>query len=347
MLILILISIIYILFLILKKKECLSDIQKNKKVITNINSFIIKDDTLLFFEIFYKKNKIYMILPIYNSPYNENNIKISVNNKILTLDNKIVKDSIEPTLIFIYKYKSKKRKIKVSVSYNNITKNYILHNLTSNNKKYLTLTTLFKDDYKLFPIFYKYYKDQGVEHFYMYYNGIITDDIKSIFNVKNVTLIQWNFRYWNPNSCKYINHAQLGQMHHAIYKYGKNKSKYMIFCDLDEYMNISGKSIKNFILENKDIDMFHFCNYWSRTIDNKIPDSFPEKFWISEKLRCNVQSKNIFKIKSIDFIGIHEKLDSKLKSITDLKMYHFFNWSNHDNHRTYSVNYKKMISLNN
>ena len=46
-------------------------------------------------------------------------------------------------------------------------------------------------------------------------------------------------------------HAQPGQMHHALYKYGKNNYNYMIFCDLDEYIFIPNKTIKEYIFENK------------------------------------------------------------------------------------------------
>jgi hypothetical protein len=36
-------------------------------------------------------------------------------------------------------------------------------------------TTLFKDDFKLIHVFYNYYLKQGIEHFYLYYNGKLTD----------------------------------------------------------------------------------------------------------------------------------------------------------------------------
>ena len=46
--------------------------------------------------------------------------------------------------------------------------------------------------------------------------------------------------------CKYRHHAQLGQIHHAIYYYGKDICDYMIFCDLDEYLFIPNNSIIEF-----------------------------------------------------------------------------------------------------
>ncbi len=70
----------------------------------------------------------------------------------------------------------------------------------------------------------------------MYYNGKITDEIMKYYNKKDITLIEWDYIYWNDNSLEYGHHAQLGQIHDAIYRYGKDNSEYIIFCDLDEYL---------------------------------------------------------------------------------------------------------------
>ena len=350
----ILISILlYILYIHYKnhyiKKEQLQ-IQNNYdlKLIHKIRQFKINEIKFLFFDIFYKDNKIYIISPIYNKPYNEKDIIIKINSKQLQLFDKIVKDKYEPTLIFIYKYESFHNKINVSIEYQNTIKFFDLYKINNFNQNNLTITTLFKNDYKLFSIFYDYYTKQGVDSFYMYYNGIINDNIKKTINLKNVTLIEWNFNYWNPPNFKYKHHAQLGQIHHAIYKYGKNINKYMIFCDLDEYMYIPGTTIKNYIYNHPDIDIFGFCNHWSKTINSDIiPESFPNKFLISNKLNYKDRSKNIYKLDSIKSINIHFSnfftiLNPKL--ISNLNMYHFFNWSNYNNHRKDTINYINTIS---
>jgi len=68
----------------------------------------------------------------------------------------------------------------------------------------------------------------------------------------------------------------------ALHIYGKYKHEYMIFCDLDENMNVKGKTLKEFIFgTNKDCYMF--LNKWNKTIDGKMPDKFPNKFIIEKK----------------------------------------------------------------
>lgn len=317
----------------------------------NLNTLKIKDNTYLFFDIFYKENKIYMILPIYNEPIDSNSINLKINNQLIKVSDIKIKDSDEPTLIFIYNYESLNKEIDVLIEYDNIIKTFKLTKINILNKHKLGLTTLFKGDYYLFPLFYEYYTKQGIEHFYMYYNGILTKKIIDIFNLDNVTLIEWNFEYWNID-CKYKHHAQLGQIHHAIYYYGKDICDYMIFCDLDEYLFIPNNSIIEFILNNTNYDTIGFCNYWSKTLDNKIPSTFPNEFLSSDKNEYRNRSKNIHKIQSINTINIHRKYSYTIKNpkiICNFIMFHFYSWS--DKKRKpksldTSIIYKHIISDN-
>lgn len=338
--------------------------------IKNINSviqkpykpqfFSVSNIKLLFFDIFYKNNKIYLIMPIYNAPALPEYITVNINNKILKLSDSHVKDSNEPILIYIYEHISPPNtviKVNVSLS-NNMIQSYELQHIytksttnkvKNNNNNFLALTTLFKHDYYLFPLFYNYYKEQGVQHFYMYYNGIVTPEISKIFDKPDVTLVEWNYHYWNPRGVKYAHHAQMGQMHHALYKYGKDIYDYMIFCDLDEYLHIpknkfiesiapnltqySDNTLKQFIINKPDIDIFGFCNFWANTVDDSIPSTpyLPKKILaVPEPIEYLERSKNIYKVSSINTIGIHQigyDFYSSLTAITDLNMYHFYKWS--------------------
>ena len=342
------------------------------QAIDNPQPFPISNTNMLFFDMFYKNNKIYMIMPIYNTPALPEHITLTVNNKVLRMTESHVKDSNEPILIYMYEYLSPQNSvIEVNVKLiNDMKKTYTLRHIytqpqtyitNKQGNKFLALTTLFKNDYYLFPLFYNYYKEQGVDHFYMYYNGLITPGIKTVFDKPDVTLVQWNFQYWNPRGVKYPHHAQMGQMHHALYKYGKDIYDYMIFCDLDEYLHIpknkcietietienianianiapnseeyTDNTIRKFITNNPDIDIFGFCNFWSNTIDGNMPSTphLPKTFLsVLEPVEYLERSKNIYKVASINTIGIHQvgyNFYSTMKHIIDLKMYHFYKWS--------------------
>jgi len=324
----------------------------------DINPFYINYVNLLFFDIFYKNNKLYLIMPIYNEPYTINNFLVILNNVNLIPSEKHVKDSYEPISVFVYDIanttdqektqESNDTTITIDILCNNVKKTYHLKHIdididtTNTPNHFLTLTTLFKHDYSLFPFFYNYYTKQGVSHFYLYYNGVITAEIYKFFNrpqYKNVTLVEWNFHYWNPREFKYCHHAQMGQIHHALYRYGKDISQYMIFCDFDEYLHIppqlqSHRSLHQYIKDNPSIDIFGFCNIWADTAHDEYPNTqiTPKQIVAVSKHNpyCE-RSKNIYKVSSIKTTGIHQLLDDayffKLKSIVDLKMYHFYRWS--------------------
>jgi hypothetical protein len=333
-----------------------------------INCFQLSKDFFLFFDIFYKNNKIYLIMPIYDCPYSPEEFKLIINDNQLNISERYVKNTYEPSLIYVYDYESNNNTIKVDVLFKNIVKSYNLDHIIvdKNNKKFLTITTLFKNDIKLFSLFYNYYKKQGVSHFYIYYNGEITPILRKLFNKKyninnDITLIEWNFPYWNPKNIKYSHHAQMGQMHHSIYRYGKDMSEYMIFCDLDEYLhtpndNESNRNMKldEYIISKKDIDIFAFCIVWSKQLDddNKIPNELPNKILITDPLNYCDRSKNIFKLSSIKTIGIHylkEEDDtngySNLKEILNLKLYHFAYWGKNDR-RELKLDFKYIIDSN-
>ena len=312
-----------------------------------MNSFPLpKNNDVLFFDVFYKNNKINLILPIYNQPYSPNDIKLCVNNDThpLVLSKKFERNGYEPTLVYVYDYFAFSKEIKLKIEYLNITREYnVTHIICNDSLKKLGLTTLFKDDYLAFPSFYEYYKKQGVSHFYMYYNGKITPEIREIFtkDKSDVTLIDWDFRYWNfldeekevaikKGDYLYAHHAQPGQLHHAIYRYGKDVCEYMCFCDFDEYLYIPEMKLVQFLQEYPDIDMIGFRNKWVDTI--KVEDLKTQTtLMTSEPFPYGKRSKNIYKMSSVNTIYIHFCYDytkTNIAGYTDFFFYHFYKWNN-------------------
>tara|TARA_B100001758_G_scaffold171495_1_gene148388 strand:+ start:1410 stop:2483 length:1074 start_codon:yes stop_codon:yes gene_type:complete len=295
------------------------------------------NDKLLYFDIFKKNNELFLIIPVYNKDIEFiNKIKIINNGCELILKKQKLKLVYEPIIILIYDFNSNNNNI--TVTYNNIVKHYELENINTNKIYKLTLTTIFKSDYYLFDIFYNYYTKQGVEHFYMYYNAEVDKKIKDIFLKKeNVTLIEWNFDYWiNGKDIVSKHHAQLGSLHHAIYRYGKDVTEYMIFCDFDEYLLPPNNKLINMIKTNH--DTYIFFNIFSELLDNNINNKseLPIKFKVGQKFKkIRKRTKCIHKLDSIDIIDIHDcylylKSNSKIKVNKDYNnsMFHFYREGN-------------------
>jgi len=302
------------------------------------------------FDIFNKKGFIYLIMSINNDPISHKDITATIDNKELNFIEKYEKNSKEPTLIFLYTY-DKSEDVNVNIRYKNIERSFFAKHVSCEKKGFLAVTTLFKDDYVYFSTYYDYYMKQGVDHFYMYYNGKVTKDICDKLNYPNVTLIEWDFRYWNcMKTYKYGHHAQMGQLSDAIYKYGKDNYDYMIFNDMDEYFHIENYTLNEYIKSNSRPTVFGFCNIWSKLPCNClycsskcIPNEIPREFLVGSKKKYKNQSKNIYKLNDIQLIGIHQPYSffNRKGSITNLDMYHYYSWN-----KTRTVNEKwKKIQL--
>jgi len=296
-----------------------------------VNPFHITGYKHLFFDIFYKNNNIYIVCPIYNTPFQPNEIQLYANTTLINVTEQYIRDTVEHMTMYVYKYESSSPEIQVTVIYNTIQREFILKHYTTTESHTLALTTMFKHDYNLFPIFYKYYKTQGVTHFYMYYNGVITPEIKEIFNYDDVSLIEWNYLYWNPpHENIHSHHTQPAQIQHALYRYAKDICTYMIFCDLDEYLSIPNSTLKDTILVNPTIDTFGFRTMWATTVDNRIPTTFPSTILTGKIIDYPWNSKNIYKVKSIKILHIHWADIYTIENpqvMNDFIMFHFFNWS--------------------
>lgn len=289
--------------------------------------------TVLFFDIFARNNELILIIPVYGySTDFLNMISVQCNNQILTVKKIYKKINYEPIIIVIYNIYVNEQLLPIKITYKHISKQVLLTNYDNprRKKKYkLSLTTLLKDDYKYFDMFYNHYMDQGVEFFYIYYNGKVNDDIKKVLSKENVKIIEWNYKYWNDHNVdsSLKHHAQMGQIHHALYKYGKCNSEYMIFCDLDEYMISSHRKLVHMI-ESKH-DTYGFLNIFSEL--NNIPKKLPNTFLISNIIHpFRTRSKCIHNTDSIDLVKIHcgykyKYNNPKIIETKNNKMYHFHN----------------------
>jgi hypothetical protein len=178
----------------------------------------------------------------------------------------------------------------------------------------------------------------------MYYNGKLKDLPPQALQMfqehpEDVSLIEWDFPYWNHPQAKYTHNAQMGQIHDALHRYGKDSYEYMIFCDFDEYMYFEYTKIRDIVNHYADIDVFAFSNIWAETIDRTTPSTdpnhieFPTTIDITdEALYYGDRSKNILKLQTTEnTIGIHAIRLPHLYFAYNLKMYQFYTWTNNKN----------------
>jgi hypothetical protein len=278
------------------------------------NSFLLKDNIYLFLDIFIKDNKIYLIVPLYESFILDIKLYLELYLEDIKLEkNKVIKYiEYEGIIIIEYyvKYKLDINKYKVKVKYDKIEKYYELDvnymdniNIINSN---LCISTLFKDDYFLLETWIDYYYSKNINDFYLYFNNKINKNVLNLLNKIdknyniNIVLIEWDYNYWNISN-KFKHHAQIGMLNHCLYKYAKNFN-YWLNIDLDEYLNK---------IEIYDSDFYLYNNRWA-----KLEDSISNKFYnyinINDtKFYLGIIQK-IFKKENLDFHSMMKKYNNSI-----------------------------------
>ena len=299
----------------------------------NIHSCYIDDKDLLYFDCFIKDNFLCFVKPIYYKPSPRlESWQIRVNGESVTLsENKISLDwrtesqNGEPCWITKYEMPAELQDVyDVSIRVKKITSSFKLVPYIEE-KKLFSVATLFKYDIEEYKRWYDYYKKQGADHFYVYYNGTLNDEQIDIIDRNDVTLINWDFRYVNfpllsappeDSHYKYGHHAQPAQINHAFRLFN---DEYMLFCDFDEYLEWQHGTLRQMIIANPNVDIFGFRNCWAKEgeKDNEVHHDDP--------LEYPIRAKNIYKTSSIKHaLKIHTSGVSTGYNIkSDLNMYHF------------------------
>ena len=292
-------------------------------------------DYKFYHSIFYKNGTIYVIQPIYV----ETDMYFKLfdkQGKVIALTDQVVKDQWEPIIISLFKIENAQDSIEVFLKFGTIKIKEKLTHIKTKKDKFLSLTTLFKDDYGLIPPFYDYYKKQGVEHFYLYYNGKFP--LPFVNDKEDITFIEWNSVYHSKNAYISPHIAQTGQIHDAIYRYGKDNCEYLIFCDLDEYLFCQeNETIFLYLQKNKNIDTFGFKQILAKCDQDPYTlTTLPSEIYISEtpfeyldykeSIIKQPSSKCIHKMDTIKTASVHYHDHQELIDTSNY-FYHFFNWT--------------------
>lgn len=106
--------------------------------------------------------------------------------------------------------------------------------------RYLTVTTLMKDEDRFLVEWIAYYRLLGADHFVIYDNRSLRRTairalLQPYVDAGIVTLLDWDYPYRSGAADNSWRYCQRGQMHHALYKYGA-LSTWMLFIDVDEFI---------------------------------------------------------------------------------------------------------------
>lgn len=215
-------------------------------------SFRICEDRYLFSDLVIRDSTLYCVSTYYND-YKVNFAKVDmkVNGKKLTSFKESGYDEPEPCRIIMYTVEpATSYDIEVSFLHRNMK--YTI--LPEKSKSWTFIAcTLFKYDYYNIEGYYHYYKKQGVEKFFLYYNGLLSEMKGKLFTAPEIEYYEWPFCYFDTQPSKDIryhgngyykmmnvkpnhgHHAQLMFLNTVRIKYFPY-TEYLLLNDLDEYI---------------------------------------------------------------------------------------------------------------
>jgi hypothetical protein len=146
-----------------------------------------------------------------------------------------------------------------------------INNIKSKIENGICISTLFKDDYELIEIFTKYYKLQGVNKFYLYYNGDMNKVYHKLYKSDDIIYKEWNYVYFNHQSKYYpnISHAQMTCMTLAKIEHSKFH-EYIMMNDLDEFVAHCDMKLIDYFNKGVIVQSRRFFNNWA--VIEKIED---------------------------------------------------------------------------
>jgi hypothetical protein len=317
-------------------------INKNINIIKPVN--IIIDNRVLFSNISLCKNKIILTSMHFKSKnwdYNLLNINISnctiINKTIIDND-----DQYESSTVIILELDVYLNNLFLNITYRDKYKvNVYLEQLNIHEHK-ISAMTLFKDDYHLLKRYLKYYSNLGIDIFYLYYNKkidyLLVEEITKL-NENNyiIYLVEWDYIYWwkdKDESSKY-HHAQLMAINDSL-NILKNYGEYLLYNDLDEYIDNNFIDFNKLIEHNKQIDIFIFKNRFCKMGNELIKyKDFDYKFNLDNIIQGNYypeyREKNLIKLNSIDIMGIHKYFKKyNTNIVNELVVSQFFHIINYE-----------------
>jgi hypothetical protein len=284
----------------------LAESEKQSKI--NSNSFQLHNfpyQRMLFADIFIKNNELILISQIYyDILFNFNEVEIILDNnnelininkfdQILPIEDNTTTNTHEAYNVIKYKLpidKIKKDNINTFfIRYKN--QKYLYNIIPIKNidiKTEFTIATLFKDDHYQIPMFYNYYKKQGVTKFILFYNGNIKKVDHLLFKAPEIEYNSWNYDYYMDDVTSWektdefkkrtksanIHHAQSLLLTMIRYKYFKD-TRYLLLNDLDEYFHVPNETLITY-LKRTNKTMYQVKNYWAKLKNKIIDDTEPK-----------------------------------------------------------------------
>jgi hypothetical protein len=193
------------------------------------------------------------------------------------------------------------------------------------------LATLFKDDYHWLDLTYRYYKRQGVDRFYFFYNGDISRIVDALPPYPDIVYGSWPFQYWSPGAGptgNYLHHAQTTFLTMVMQRFHPHH-EFLLLNDLDEFVQADPdkyRSLLDFLTQQRSNSCWIAPNVWSK-IQECTSRDIVLRANRSSRARSFHRAKSLYHKSFRGPVGIHfpkRKTRRELESMLsdELRLYH-------------------------
>ncbi len=216
----------------------------------------------LFFDAFVRDQRLVLVSTYYpDVVFDFAQVEVRLDGQRLSHFEEIGANEYEPSRAIVYPLADPGRgpRLELQVSYQGQQLTASLAPDAGRPTREFAIATLFKDDFADIPTFYRYYKLQGVDRFYLYYNGDLSRVRRLLPDADDIVYGEWDFPYWldpeseafksglvDPQAARNKHHAQTAFLSMVRHRYLDDCS-YLALIDLDEFLGIPGETVRDHV----------------------------------------------------------------------------------------------------
>lgn len=252
-----------------------------------------RGERFLFFDAFIVEGSLVFVSTYYpDVVFDFNEVEVTLDGRTLTRFEEVGRNEHEPTRAVVYPVSAcaPGSAHTLVVSYRTETLSRTITVDAPDTRRRFSLATLFKDDWCNLEPFVRYYREQGVERFYLFYNGALPAVRSGLPAGPDLVYGEWNFPYWldrksrafhtdlvDPTAQKNFHHAQTAFLTLVRHRYLAGSS-FLGLVDLDEFLFVRGTTLREHLERTNPVSLTA-RSHWTevRPLEGWVPNQLWQK----------------------------------------------------------------------
>jgi hypothetical protein len=218
-----------------------------------------KPGRFLFLDAFIKDRRLVLVSTYYpDVRFDFTQVEVAVDGKRLERFEEVGANEYEPTRAIVYPLDGLPPRARHELSVHYQAQDFVASLAAESGapRKTFAVATIFKHDFAAISTFYLYYRLQGVERFYLFYNGDLSSVRHRLPDAEGIVYGEWNFQHRifkrgetfsgelvDPQAARNEHHAQTTLLTMVRHRYLSDCS-FLALVDLDEFLTVEGETLR-------------------------------------------------------------------------------------------------------